>query len=182
MREFHKKGKNHTLTWSVWVHKNEVHTQSGIVGGNLKHTYDIPGSVGKEGTKAFVPPEAQAVLVAERKVRKKVEEGYYEVDPETGEAKGSSAHSLDFTHLPKNLCFFKPRRWPTTKKEHARVQALLGTVDPGDEREILTIKRDGMMHAVLITPTEDVKIYTRRMDECTDSYPHLVKAFKGMTA
>lgn len=175
MREFHKKSKIGIRCWQIWVHKDEVHSQSGALGGKMTHTYDIPGSVGKKGTKAYVSPEAQAILVSERKIKKKVEKGYYEVDPETGEAKGSSASELDFVSLPKNLAFFKPQRWPTTKKG---LKVLTDVLESG--RETLTIKRDGMMHAVLITVDGEVKIYTRRMDECTGSYPHLVQAFKAM--
>lgn len=176
MREFRKLSRRkQTRVWRVWVNKTEVHMQSGILDGKMQSTYDVPGSVGKKGTKAYVSPEAQAILVAERKAKKKVEQGYYEVDPETGEAKGSSVTSLDFESLPKNLAFFKPQRWPTTKKGNQEIGEVLE-----DQREIFTIKRDGMMHPVLITNKGAIKIYTRRMDECTDSYPHLVSAFEEM--
>jgi ATP-dependent DNA ligase len=175
MRRFRKKGKNNTLEWEVWVVKNQVHTESGVVGGKKQHTFDVPGPMGVANTKGFVTAEAQAILVAERKATKKIEEGYYEVDPRTNEVLSTTEDSITFEYLPKNLAFFKPQKWPDTKKgEEEFANILIGN------RDIITVKRDGMMHAVLITKSRDVRIYTRRMDECTASYPHLVHAFKAM--
>lgn len=176
MRKFYKDGKNNKLEWHVWVLDDQVHTSSGVVGGKLKSTYDVPGSVGVENTKSFVGPEAQAILVAERKVRKKIEEGYYEVGVETCiPLVNESISSINFVYLPKNLSFFKPQRWPDTKKKLATLEEILE-----DRRDIVTIKRDGMMHPILITDTKRVRIYSRRMDDCTDSYPHIVEELKKM--
>lgn len=174
MREFRKKGKKHTTVWQIWTSGDEVHMQSGVLGGKLQHTYDVPGPVGKEGTKAYVEPEAQAILVCERKIKKKVEEGYVEFDPDAIEAELLNLE-IDFTKLPKSLSFFKPRRWPTDGRGLNKLLTLTES-----DNAIYTVKRDGMMHPVLITEKGSVKIYTRRMDDCTKSYPHLVEAFDSM--
>jgi len=173
MRVFRIEGKVHTREWSCWIENgNEVHTQSGIADGKMNHTFDVVPSVGKPGTKAFIPPNQNAVLEAARKIRKKVEAGYVEVDPDTKEPMIEAANELDFTRLPKNLCFMKCRKPPENTKQQKEFDRIV-------ENGIITIKRDGFMHPILIDAAGKVRIYTRRMDECTDKYPHLVESLRG---
>lgn len=174
MREFHIDGKRNVLTWIIWIeNKVEVHMQHGILEGKLQHTFDIIGSVGKKGTKAFVPPQANAVLDAERKIRKKVEEGYREVNPDTKKPLTKAATKINFKGLPKNLCFMKPRPEPDSGKQLKMRDNVLW-----HKREIITVKRDGFMHPILIDDIGNIRIYTRRMDEATDKYPHMVASLK----
>jgi|PlaIllAssembly_1097288.scaffolds.fasta_scaffold00109_7 ATP-dependent DNA ligase len=167
MRRFRIKGKKHDQAWWIWVDNNEVHVKHGIVGGKLQHTYDVMVGI-KEGTRAYVSPKANALAEMDRLIKKKVDAGYYEVD-DNGNAIGSTANGFDFTELPKSMCFMKPRPQPDEgTREHDK---LLKVLDRGDE--VITVKRDGFMHPILVTPEGDVRIYTRRMDECTSKYPHL---------
>ena len=90
--------------WEGWVEGREYHTRHGILDGIMTPTMDIPGSKGKEGTKSFVTPEAQAKLVLQRTTKKKRDSGY------VGEGESPNEDSLDLSTgpLPKNVCFPKP--------------------------------------------------------------------------
>lgn len=176
--EFRKDGIKHTLVWRVWVNGPEVHTEAGVHGGQLQHTFDFTRSVGKKGTKAYKAPPEQALLVAARKVKKKTEEGYAEIDPKTGKPKKRAVKTLDFNRLPKEFASFKPVTNSKVQEgmpEWKKLKAVLNS-----NGEIITIKRNGMMHYVLITNTGDVRLYTRRMEECTTHYPRIVSSFKSM--
>jgi ATP-dependent DNA ligase len=170
MRVFRIEGKKHPLEWRVWIENEiELHSEAGVAGGRMQHTFDIIKSVGKAHTKAFIPAPQNAVLEAARRIRKKVEAGYEEIDPKTNKQLNDAASELSFDVLPKNLCFMKCRKPPDNKAQIAAFNEALSN-------PIITIKRDGFMHPILIDTAGNVKIYTRRMDDCTEKYPHIVKA------
>lgn len=172
--EFRKDGRLHTLVWKIWVDGVEVHTEAGTLGGQFQHTFDITKPVGKINTKAFVPAEEQALLVAERKITKKQDENYVEYI--NGKPKKQAVKAVDFMSLPPAFACFKPERQPD---ENTRTwKKLKDVLDHGEP--ILTIKRDGMMHFVLITLDRKVELYTRRMESCTDHYPSIVKSFESL--
>lgn len=173
MRVFRQAGKTQPLEWRIWVDGENVYMESGVAGGRMKQTHDRPGPVGKFGTKGYKDAKTQAILVSERHIRDKIDRlGYQEVNWVTGEIiESHRADDLDFSNPAKNVRFMKCRHQPDPDtKEMAELQAV---IDSG--RAIYTIKRDGMMHPILIDEEGAVRIFTRRMDPCTDKYPYLVR-------
>lgn len=173
MREFRIEGKKKTLVWRIWRDKATVHVAYGTLGGQLQHTSDRIKGV-KAGTSAELSPEANAIEEVVRRIKDKTDAGYVEVDSETGAPLSQGASKINFDDLQKSLCWMKPRPQP---KEGTRDDESFRVVIQNGEYAA-TFKRDGFMHPVLIDTHGEVKIYTRRMESCTDKYPHLVKAFK----
>jgi hypothetical protein len=179
MREFRIRGKKKDLVWRVWRDGADVHVEYGTLGGQLQHTFDTLRAV-KEGTTAYLSPEANAIEEVLRRIRDKTEAGYYEVNPTTGVALewtasgGEEPHAKMFNGLPKSLCWMKPR--PQPKAGSREENAFLKVVDSG--HDIVTVKRDGFMHPILITTSGDVKVYTRRMEPCTEKYPFLTRSLR----
>ena len=155
-----KDGK--TRIWKAWTEGDQVHVEHGMDGGKLQHVVDVPGSVGKEGTRSFVDAASQASLVLERLAKKKREQGYVD--------EGSkSVAELDLQNpLPKNVCFPKPvKTLPIDKliKDCGEIT---------DMDFCFTRKRDGMM-MVLASHGEDLRLYSRRMDDLTEHFPYIVE-------
>lgn len=174
MRVFVQKGKANPLQWEIWLEGETVHMRSGVVGGKMKHTSDRPGSIGKKGTKAYRDPLVHAVEIAERQIREKVERlGYREVNPDSREfLEDQSDEEINWSDPPKNMRFMKCRKQPNDD-EKKKLAELDEVITSG--RAIYTVKRDGMMHPIFIDENEQVHIFTRRFDRCTDNYPHLRK-------
>lgn len=173
MRVFRQSGKLNSLEWRIWIDGETVYMESGVVGGRMKQTHDRPGPVGKLGTKGYKDAKVQAILVADRHIRDKVDRlGYEEIDPKTGEALVTrKADRLNFSKPSKNTRFMKCRHQPEEgSREMIDLQEVIDT-----DRAIFTIKRDGMMHPIFIDEKGEVHVFTRRMDPCTDKYPHLVR-------
>jgi len=172
VRVFRQSGKINPLEWRIGVDGEVVFMESGIAGGKMKQTHDRPGPVGKFGTKGYKDAKTQAILVADRHIRDKIERlGYQEVDPNTGEVLRSTRDDeINFSNPAKNLRFMKCRHQPEEgSKEMARLQEVIDS-----DRAIFTIKRDGMMHPIFIDD-DHVHIFTRRMDLCTANYPYLAR-------
>lgn len=164
-----------TIVASAWgAIKDNKHRQHG-------KTEDMPGPKGKENTKAWVSAEENALFVCERLIRKKTEEGYVEVGLDGRPLVGSPLESpsvINFAEpLPKNLCFSKPLN--SIKEARARK---LFAVDPktGLPGVICTRKINGMMVIAQTSPTGKVLLYTRRMDDLTSHFPHLVVAMHDL--
>lgn len=167
MQRFVNEGANGSLVWEVWVEGEDVHQRSGKLGGKLKHTWDRPGSAGRKGTKAFKPADVRALERANKKIQDKVRKGYREVNLDTNEVIEKASRQMDFHEIQRNFRFGKPLgRQPDADKATAKLVA--------NGEPIFTIKRDGLCHFMLVTPDKDVRLYTRRLDECTASYPWLV--------
>jgi len=166
VRTFLQKGRKHTLVWKIWVEGDAIHTQHGILEGRLQHTWDVPGAKGKEGTKAYKNPEEYALIRANQLIRTKVEAGYRELE----ENEQVSGNEINFSELPKSTCFFKCRQQP---KEGTKQHTLMLEAAQRPEA-LITRKRDGMMHVVLVDTQSNIQLYTRRMDPCTEWYPYLV--------
>lgn len=186
MREFRQtNGRTGERYWKVWFEAKpgkEPHIVGSewgaIVGGGKKvhgATKDIPGPKGKEGTKAYMNGSDNAAFHMDRMIRKKVEEGYVEVginglplhvDPLVV---NEDPNHLDLdAPLPKRLCFSKPRNRITPK-----------TLSELDEAGALihTRKINGMMVIAHIR-TQSVDLYSRRMENLTAHFPHLVEALQ----
>lgn len=186
MREFRQvHGRTGERYWKVWFEAEPgraphiVGSEWGAVvdGGRKVHgaTKDIPGPKGKVGTKAFMSESENAIFHLDRMVRKKLEEGYVEV--------GINGRSLDVdplvinddpTHLdldkplPKRLCFSKPRNriTPQTLSELDEAGSLIHTRKINGMMVIAHIRADG------------VDLYSRRMENLTNHFPHLVEALQ----
>ena len=149
--------------WECWARGDTVITRYGIDGGKMQETCDVPGSKGKKGTKAYVDPVEQAGLVVERMVKKKTEEGYR---PEGMSA--SNLLDLRTAYLPKNLVLPKPVKEMPEKK----LEKSLGGITDFDF--VFTRKRDGMMAILVAGLDGEVKLYSRRMDDLSFHFPHIV--------
>lgn len=173
MREFRQThGRGAERYWMVDVRGIKVTSQWGAINNGVHkehgNTADVPGHKGKPGTKSFVTAEDNAVELHDRMIRKKLEEGYVEVGMDGKPLIGGSADEIDHKKsLPKNLCFSKPKNGVTEK----RIMKL-----DADKNLIYTRKMNGMMVVAHIMSDRNVKLYSRRMDDLTNHFPHLVRA------
>jgi hypothetical protein len=175
MREFRKttgRGKR-PLVWKIGLDPKDSKTY--VIQWNLldsdaiQETRDTPGPCGVEDHSDYQTAEKYALFCIDREVRKKTEGGYIEyID---GMPVGEAIATIDFDKpLPKNLCFYKP------KKEISRDNLL--KLEKAS-RAIWTLKRDGMMH-ISVLSHGSWEIYSRRMDIVTPNYPHIVKALEEL--
>jgi hypothetical protein len=138
-------------------------------------TKDRPGPKGKKGTKSHMTASENACFNMDRLIRKKMEEGYQEVGLDGRPLVGGPADEaavIPFDDiLPKNLCFSKPRNTVPEKF----VQTL---EDKGNL--LLTRKMNGMMVIAQICGGATIRLYTRRMDQITDHFPHLTLALLNL--
>lgn len=143
-------------------------------------TKDRPGPKGKVGTKAYVNAADNACFVMDRAIRKKIEEGYVEVGLDGRPLVGGSIEdptsinslAIPFDKpLPKNLCFSKPKNTVSDK--------FLTKLEAANNM-LLTRKVNGMMTIAQIMDDGTPRLYTRRMDEITSHFPHLVQALKEL--
>jgi hypothetical protein len=160
MREFRQQhGRTGERYWRVWLDEPSddgdevVFTSWGAIKGkqHKEHgqTNDRPGPKGKAG--------------------KKEEEGYVEVGLDGRPLLGGPvprSDTIDFDKpLPKNLCFSKPRN-NVTDAHIRKVESKL----------VYTRKVNGMMVIAYTDAAGDISLYSRRMDDLTEHFPHLVKA------
>lgn len=158
--------KGQDVVWSAW---------GGIVDGKHKQhgeTEDIPGPKGKKNTKAYVDGVENAKFHMERAIRKKTEEGYYEVGLDGRPLLGGSADEIEWDRtLPKNLCFSKPKNEVSDKFLARREE---------NQDVIYTRKMNGMMVVSQVHDGGEVSLYSRRMDDLTGHFPHLVDALQEL--
>ena len=173
MREFRKTtGRNsRPQVWKIGVDKNDPKTYIviwGLVDGAQQETSDTPGTCGVVGHLDYQTAEQYVYFCIDREIRKKKEHGYIEYI--NGEPVSEVSSSIDFSlPLPKNLCFYKPKKEISEKN-------LLALHKKG--RAIWTLKRDGMMH--IIVKNGDMSIYSRRMDLVTEKFPHIVETLNKL--
>jgi hypothetical protein len=180
MREFRQQhGRTGERYWKVWFEAppgetpEVVHSAWGAIknGKHKEHgnTNDRPGPKGKEGTKAYVSAAENACFHMDRMIRKKMEEGYVEVGLDGRAMVGgpiTQADTIDFSKpLPKNLCFSKP-------KNNVSESAIRKV----EERLVYTRKLNGMMIIAYTDAAGNISLYSRRLDDLTEHFPHLVKA------
>jgi len=167
VREFRQERKSErTKTWFIVQEKDYYHVVWGLEDCKLQITHDRPGECGLKDSKAYRTPEQQCALVIERMVKKKLEEGYREF--EKGKFLTKEVSTFEWGKaLPKNLCFFKPKN----SIEDDKLDKL-----NNKGKLLATRKRDGMMHVIVRDDSyKGITIYSRRMDEATESFPHLVE-------
>ena len=191
MREFRQKhGRSGERYWSISFEAppgkppEVLVTEWGAVkdGTKKEHgkTKDRPGPKGKAGTKAFMDASANACFNMDRLIRKKIEEGYVEVGLDGRPLLGGPVENPQYDTgpeipfddiLPKNLCFSKPKN-NVSPKFVAKLEA--------DNDLILTRKINGMMTIAQIMNDGRPRLYTRRMDDITNHFPHLVTALREL--
>jgi len=169
MREFRKTTgrSDRPIVWCIGVDPNNPKSYIvcwGLLNGAVQETSDTPGSCGVEGHSDYQTAEEYVNFCIDRDVRKKKEQGY--VEYVNGKAIDEVVCAIDFDKpLPKNLCFYKPKKEISQKK--------LSKLE-GEGKTIWTLKRDGMMH-ICVKRDGEWEIYSRRMDIVTESYPHIVE-------
>jgi len=180
MREFrNKQGRSGERFWTVGIeNETSVCTIWGAIktNGTKKvhgQTVDEPGPKGKEGTKAYVTAEENAVFCMNRSIREKEEEGYQEVGVDGRPLVGGSLDKLELDLdlnelLPKQLCFSKPTNGVSLEKAN----------DMGDF--IFTKKMNGMMIIAHVMLNGETHLYSRRMDNMSGHFPHLLAAMKQL--
>lgn len=162
-----KQGRSGERYWKIGREENSIYTEWGAVAaGSDKNQHgsvtDTIEAKGKEGTAAWVSPVDNAIFEFKRKIRKKTEEGYRPVGKLPPEiALTAVTNAIDHMgNLPKNLCFSKPTKDPPRK--------YTGRTDL-----IYTRKMNGESVIVHKMENGEAKIYSRRMDDITDWFPHL---------
>lgn len=174
MREFRKTtGRNKKpQVWYVGVDPTDSETYMikwGVLDGAMQIKTDRPGTCGVEGHSDFQTADKYALFCMNREIRKKIEQGY--VEYVKGKPVREVATSVDFTKpLPKNLCFYKPK----TEISNDQLKKL---EDAG--RAVWTLKRDGMMH-LFVRANDNWTVYSRRMDEVTGKYPHIISTLEKL--
>lgn len=150
----------------ISVDGDTVTSKWGKIGGKeqtTSHTYDF---INKGKANELSPIDA-ALADFDRKVEKKMKEGYKEVleIKEITEDEGD----LDFDAPQTSFTLSKP----ITKIADKKLQELLNK-----NQAILQEKENGMCHWVVLDSKSNVSIYTRRMNDHTRKYPGIVEEFK----
>jgi len=191
MREFRQThGRSGERYWSIsfeappGIMPEVIVTEWGAIknGAKKQHgkTKDRPGPKGKAGTKAFMSAADNACFNMDRLIRKKIEEGYVEIGLDGRPLLGGPVEDPQYDvgpiisfqqPLPKNLCFSKPKN-TVSEKFLAKLEA--------DDNIILTRKINGMMIIAQILVDGTSRLYTRRMDDVTEHFPHLTTALRNM--
>ena len=153
------------------LNDDEVISKWGKIGGKEQRTSHIYGFINKGKSNELSPMEA-ALADFERKMEKKIKEGY----------KLNSGDLLDISTEEKDttLDFNSPQSSFTLSKPITKIsdRALQGMIDK--EKSILTEKENGMCHWVVYDDEGNVKIFTRRMNDHTRKYPDLEVEFYHM--
>lgn len=165
MRRFlQQHGRNERpQVWEIFCNKNAVYTEWGQLGGAMQKTVQKFEAVntGKSNEKT---PGQVAQEFMDRTIKKKMREGYDEVDPQTNKPLAASGSSdvIDFDHLPINLRFFKPQN---------QMGAGLSKKLAAGEAMALR-KRNGMMHVISFGIDSDSPVmYGSNMLPCHKDEP-----------
>lgn len=158
--------------WSIWVIEKgnsghpEVHTEYGYTDGKQQTTFEIISEGVNIGKANEVKPVDQAYLIMERKATKQKEEGYVENQDDL-----NKTLEIDWNKpFPKELCFYKPQS-SIDEKKLAKLEK--------NKKALFSVKRDGLMTIVRQSDL-DLQIYSRRMDEVAEKFPHLKQAFSKL--
>ena len=157
MREFVKlASRGKPSVWRVGRQGNQVVVEFGREGGKMQRTVDHVPSVGKKGTRAYVPPDEQAARIVDRLIKKKVNGGYRElVDGRLHDADVG----IDWaeSRLPKAFAWYKP-------------QSQRNFVEDPELRVIATVKRDGAAFAMVVGDRR-VRLYSAGLDDVSEWFP-----------
>jgi len=146
-----------------------VHREWGLIDGKIQNTSNTYDFINKGKSNELSPKEA-AKADFDRIITKKIKEGYVEVD-DLDNLPDFKEDYMDFNNLPTQFSCSKPI------KEISKVK--FNSLLLNDKLKIF-IKENGLCHFILITEDEDVKIYTRRIDDHTRKYPKIVEDIKKL--
>jgi ATP-dependent DNA ligase len=102
---FQRKHNGKIWKWSVETHKQYIITSYGYVDGAIQSTKETAQAM-NIGRSNEISAEYQAVLIAERKIKEKIDNGYSE-SIEEAERQDLNAE-IDFDNLPTSFCPAKP--------------------------------------------------------------------------
>jgi len=139
----------------------------GLIGGKTqtKMTSYQPKNVGRSNEMSIMDV---AIADIERKVARKVKNGYRIVPDLDNIGTAAEPDKMDFDNPPTSFCPSKPISQPTAK--HIE-KATAGT-------HIYQVKENGMCHYAFFGSTGKVRIFTRRMNDHTAKYPGIALNLK----
>lgn len=176
MRTFINRGKSKLLYWAIGIDENDpsiIHMHSWLDGSDKKKkTWDRPGSIGKEGTKAYRDPQTYALIRVQQEIDKKLRQGYREAGEEV-DLSGKPA--LNFRSPQKGFALWKPQQKPEIGTK--AYERMMKVIDEG--AALFTVKRDGNRHLITVDDGGEINIFTRRLDRCTEWYPWLVEEIQA---
>ena len=150
--------ENDTLT-RVW----------GLMGCKTQTTSNTYKTI-NEGKANELNPARAAKADFDRLISDKCKEGYKVTESLTA-ATTAELDTMDFDNPPKS---FAPAK-PIKKIENEAIDKLLSK-----GQAIITRKENGLRHFIFIGTKSQITIYTRRMDDHTAKYPHLVDYVKSL--
>lgn len=160
---FQKKASGKLHKWSIRVDGPYVITSYGYVGGAMQSTRETAEAM-NVGRSNEISAEDQAVLIAERKIKEKLDNGY-SATPEEAEQQDLGAE-VNFDSLPVSFCPAKPISEITDDK-------LRALWDSG--RAIVQRKFDGLCH-FYVTGSEPHLLSRGKLEEKTSHVPHIAQA------
>lgn len=149
LRQFRNTAKTgKVVVWTIRVDGRTVHTQWGEEGGKLQTGQDL-GTWKNRGQANEIPPEQDALDVADRMIREKLRSGYVE-----GDHAVVRSRDLDLRlALPEQLRVYKP--------DNSLGAGLLRKM--GRRDVLFTRKRDGEAYPLVVHAGQGVAMYSRKM-------------------
>lgn len=149
--------------------KDTVHRTWGLVDGKVQETDNTYTYINK-GKANQLNPEQAAEADYERIKARKIKEGYQEVESlELLKTFKEETPIIDFYTLPSEFCCSKPYTSITERK----LEQMFKTGK-------FFIKENGMCHFILVTPENEIKILTRRLEDHTAKYPKLKASYEAL--
>lgn len=146
--------------WSCWAEGPIVHTSYGYVDGAIQNTQETAAAV-NVGKSNEVSPVEQARLIAERKIKEKLENGYSRSEKDAK----LEPEGIDYDNLPKAFTPSKPISSIDDKKLRQLFEAGKLSVQE---------KFDGLC-LLLVQGTNGIKILTRgKLEDKTRHFPKIV--------
>ena len=176
MRRFIKepKGKKPQV-YEVTVVKNSVHILHGQLGSERLQSTVTDHDWKLKGKKNQKSPEEVAQKYADDQIKKKLKDGYFEVDIKTNKPlEDKAATSLDFTKGTENFRAYKPQH--SISKTLMKVFLALAA--------LITRKRDGYMHYLVTDKHGYTRMFSSKWEPAQhqeveagipwmERYPHL---------
>ena len=182
---YHRASAGGVKVWILRLEGEQLTTKWGIYGGRMQETSDLMKPKGKPLTRAYKPAAQVADEEFDRKVKKKMEEGYVDDLAKVRDSVSAdsvrvplrspdvlptalvrSSSGLDFNYMPKEFAPSKP----------------VSSIETADAKRLeaagkLTIqrKRDGL-RTFIVKGSERTTLWSRRMEQLTDLFPEIAKA------
>lgn len=149
--------------------KATISRKWGIINGKIQTTSNTYDYINKGKSNELSPQEA-AKENYKRIINAKIKEGYLVVES-LNKLPNLDSSTINFKNLPVQFCCSKPYTSISSKKLNDLIN---------QNRVRFFQKENGLCHFILITDDNEVKIYSRRIDEHTAKYPNIVKAVKAL--